>query len=169
MRINIKAWAAIVPRPKTFLAGLLVWGAAACSLVPQAAHTQGTVLPTVELEIGYARAYAELAATPSSRRYGLMGRQHLPADHGMLFVFAEPAQLCFWMKNTPLPLTVAFIDAAGSIVNLADMQPHSLDPHCAIAPALYALEAEQGWFARYGITPGTRVRGLPRLQRRQSE
>src|SRR5690606_25463290 len=126
-------------------------------------------LPRIALLVGNQRLTAEVATDDTSRSRGLMFRKELEPDHGMRSVFAAPAQLCFWMKNTPLPLTVAFIDAAGSIVNLADMQPHSLDPHCAIAPALYALEAEQGWFARYGITPGTRVRGLPRLQRRQSE
>lgn len=162
MSINIKAWAAMVPRPTTLLAGLLAWGAAACSLIPQAAHTQGTVLPTIELEIGPARAYAELADTPSSRQYGLMGRPQLLADHGMLFVFETETTTCFWMKNTPLPLSIAFIGSDGRIVNIADMQPLDETPHCPQEPIVYALEMTQGWFRVNGILAGEQVLGLPR-------
>lgn len=124
-------------------------------------------LPRVKLQVGERRITAEVAADDASRSRGLMFREQLPSDHGMLFVFPEPSQMCFWMKNTVVPLTVAFIDPRGDIVNLADMQPQSLETHCAIAPAQYALEMEQGWFKRHGAGPGTHVSGLPVLKRRR--
>lgn len=120
-------------------------------------------LPRVRLDIGGRRVIAEVAANERSRSHGLMFRQYLAPDAGMLFVFPEAMQACFWMKNTPLPLSIAFIDSHGTIINLSDMHPQSLDTHCPLAPALYALEMEQGWFARNGIGPGTQIRGLPRL------
>lgn len=119
-------------------------------------------LPHIALQIGSHRITAEVAADESSRSRGLMFRESLALNHGMLFVFPQAAQYCFWMKDTPLPLTIAFIDTAGIIINLADMQPRSLDTHCSLAPAVYALEMEQGWFARRGIRPGTPIHGLPR-------
>lgn len=123
-------------------------------------------LPKIALQIRGRRVIAEVAADDATRAQGLMFRKSLDPDHGMLFVFPQAAQLCFWMKNTPLPLTVAFIDTEGRIVSLADMQPHSLDSHCAIAPANYALEMEQGWFLRHDAGPGTQVEGLPRFRKR---
>lgn len=120
-------------------------------------------LPRILLRAGQREIVAEVASTDATRARGLMFRKHLPADHGMLFVFPEAAQQCFWMKNTPLPLTIAFIDARGRIINLADMQPYSLDSHCAMGPALYALEMEQGWFTRHGIRAGAQIHGLPRV------
>lgn len=117
------------------------------------------------LQVGDRRITVEVAADDASRSRGLMFRERLAPNHGMLFVFPEATPHCFWMKNTPLPLSIAFIDTQGSIVSLADMQPYSLDSHCSIAPALYALEMEQGWFARHGARPGTMVKGLPRLLR----
>lgn len=122
-------------------------------------------LPRIPLQIGKQRLTAEVAADEASRSRGLMFREKLAPDHGMLFVFPQAAQYCFWMKNTLVPLTVAFIDATGKIINLADMQPLSRDSHCAMAPAQYALEMEQGWFARQGIRSGSQVQGLPRLVR----
>ena len=120
-------------------------------------------LPVMALQVGERRIRAEVAADPSSRAKGLMFREKLAPDQGMLFVFPEAEQLCFWMKNTPLPLSIAFINATGTIINLADMQPQSLDTHCSFGPALYALEMEQGWFRRHGIASGASVKGLPRL------
>ncbi len=122
-------------------------------------------LPRIELQVGDQSIIAEVAADDATRARGLMFRESLAANHGMLFVFPEPTQLCFWMKNTPLPLTVAFIDTQGAIVSLADMEPYSLEPHCAIAPAQYALEMEQGWFARRSHGPGTKIEGLPQVAR----
>jgi len=154
---------------------LLAWGSLSGvhahepPVTKQSAHAQSAELPRVPLEIADRRITAEVAADDSSRARGLMFRERLPADHGMLFVFPEASQQCFWMKNTPLPLSLAFIDDQGRIISLADMEPHSLQPHCAIAPALYALEMEQGWFARHGAGPGTPVHGLPRVQRRAAK
>lgn len=163
-------------RPDFFwLSALLALGAV-MSAPP--AHAQGSTmmappparqqaeLPRLALQIASQRVVAEVAADDASRSKGLMFRERLAPNHGMLFVFPEATQTCFWMKNTPLPLTVAFIDASGTITNLADMQPLSLESHCALAPALYALEMEQGWFVRNGIRPGERVQGLPRVPAR---
>jgi hypothetical protein len=91
-----------------------------------------------------------------------MGRTHLAADGGMLFVFEQPDRHCFWMRDTPLPLSIAFIDAAGRIASLADMQPRSEALHCPSADVRYALEMRQGEFRRRGISPRTQVDGLPR-------
>ena len=89
-----------------------------------------------------------------------MGRTRLPANGGMLFIFDDVGQHCFWMRNTPLPLSIAFIDDTGRIANLADMQPYTEALHCPITAIRYALEIEQGGFATRGITPGARVEGL---------
>lgn len=117
-------------------------------------------LPRIQLKIGSQPLVAEVA-DPAHHARGLMFRESLAPDHGMLFLFPQPHQPCFWMKNTYVPLTVAFIDERGTIISLADMQPESLDTHCAPAPIRYALEMEQGWFARHGAKPGTQVLGLP--------
>lgn len=101
----------------------------------------------------------EIADTPVSRAQGLMGRRALPTNHGMLFVFERPERQCFWMKNTPLPLTIAFIGDDGAIVNFADMTPFSEQAHCSEKPVRYALEMEQGWFRARGVIAGDRVSG----------
>jgi uncharacterized membrane protein (UPF0127 family) len=90
-----------------------------------------------------------------------MGRTHLAADGGMLFVFEQPGRHCFWMRDTPLPLSIAFIDSAGRITDLADMQPRTETPHCPGADVRYALEVRQGEFQRRGITARMQVGGLP--------
>ncbi len=96
-----------------------------------------------------------------------MGREKLLADHGMLFVFPGETTTCFWMRNTPLPLSIAFINAEGRIVNIADMQPMTETSHCPLAPIVYALEMQQGWFKDNGIKPGEQVQGLPSATRAQ--
>lgn len=131
------------------------------SLVPSPTAAQARLLPTTTLGLGPVSAYVEIAATPESRNRGLMFRQHLPADHGMLFVFEQDTSQCFWMKNTPLPLTIAFIDAQGQIINMRNMQPHSEANHCPTRPMRYALEMQQGWFTQYGIAAGQHIKGLP--------
>lgn len=130
------------------------------------AAAQQPVLPTVELGAGMHLIRAELAATDAARSAGLMHRRSLAPNGGMLFVFDAPGAYCMWMKNTPLPLSVAFIDAAGAIVNIADMQPHTELSHCAARPVTYALEMRQGWFAERGIRAGERLRGLDKLKPR---
>jgi uncharacterized membrane protein (UPF0127 family) len=116
----------------------------------------------VELGAGMHVIRAEVADSNASRAQGLMRRTSLPPNGGMLFVFDEDAIHCMWMKNTLIPLSVAFIDERGAIVNIADMQPHSEQSHCAARPARYALEMTQGWFAQRGIRAGAPLRGLDR-------
>jgi len=114
------------------------------------------------LRIGPHVFQVEVAATPQQRERGLMGRTPLPADGGMLFVFGQAGRHCFWMRDTPLPLSIAFADDRGRIVTLADMQPHSDTLHCPGADARYALEVPQGEFRRRGIAAGAQIDGLPR-------
>jgi len=120
-------------------------------------------LPVVQLNAGMHLIRAEVAADYSSRGRGLMHRKSLGANAGMLFVFDGAAIHCMWMKNTYLPLSVAFLDEQGAIINIADMQPHSEQSHCATRPSVYALEMAQGWFAQRGIKPGTKLGGLEKL------
>ena len=118
-------------------------------------------LPTAPLSIGEHRVTAEIAATPEQRSVGLMHRFSLKPDHGMLFVFDRAEPQGFWMKNTFIPLSIAFIAADGRIVNIEDMKPQSEETHWSKGPALYALEMRKGWFAERGIGPGAMVRGIP--------
>ena len=124
------------------------------------ALAQQPALRTVELGAGMHVIRAEVADAFASRMQGLMQRTSLPPNGGMLFVFDEDATHCMWMKNTLIPLSVAFLDERGAIINIADMQPHSGQSHCASRPARYALEMTQGWFAQRGIRAGARLRGL---------
>ena len=117
------------------------------------------------LGIGRQTVHAEIANTPQSREHGLMQRDHLCANCGMLFVFEKADRYKFWMKNTPLPLSIAFIAADGSILNIAEMQPNTVDPHGAQGDALYALEMNRSWFARNGIKPDDKVLGLEHAQK----
>ena len=93
-----------------------------------------------------------------------MNRFSLQPDHGMLFVFERPEPLGFWMKNTYIPLSIAFIDASGRILNIEDMAPQT-ETHALVArdPRLYALEMRKGWFVERGIRPGDRVEGVANL------
>ena len=118
-------------------------------------------LPVVELKAGMHLIRAEVAADFSTRGRGLMHRKSLAPNAGMLFIFDAPAIHCMWMKNTYIPLSVAFIDSQGTIVNIADMEPHSEKSHCAARPALYALEMERGWFDKRGVKAGARLGGIP--------
>ena len=102
---------------------------------------------------------AQLAITPQQRQIGLMYRREMPMHEGMLFVFDEPSQQCFWMRNTLIPLSIAFLADDGTVVNIADMKPQSDDSHCSARPVRYALEMNQGWFAKRGVKPGTRIGG----------
>lgn len=118
-------------------------------------------LPRVALSAGMRLIDAQVAATPQQREIGLMFRREMGTNEGMLFVFEQPSGQCFWMKNTLLPLTAAFIADDGTIVNLADMQPQSLDSHCSAKPVRYVLEMHKGWFAQRGIKAGTKLGGPP--------
>ncbi len=108
---------------------------------------------------------AEIAATDATRTTGLMNRFSLQPDHGMLFVFKQPQPLAFWMKNTYVPLSIAFIAADGRILNIEDMAPLTESTHPSRGPALYALEMKKGWFAQHGIAAGEPVLGLEHAPR----
>jgi uncharacterized protein len=138
---------------------------AAVVLVAGTVRAQQPRLPEVQLAAGVHLIHAELADDFASRMQGLMYRTALAPNGGMLFVFDEPGVQCMWMKNTLIPLSVAFLGDDGDIINIADMQPQTEDAHCAARPARYALEMKQGWFAQRGIRPGTQLRGLDKLAR----
>ncbi len=123
---------------------------------------QATRFPVVSLTAGMHVIRAEVAASEAERQQGLMYREKLGANEGMVFLFGAPASVCMWMKNTYIPLSVAFIDDDGKIVNIEDMQPQTTDSHCAKKPIRYALEMNQGWFRQKNIKPGMQIEGLPR-------
>ena len=116
---------------------------------------------TTTLSIGKHKLVAEVAATPEQRTVGLMYRFSLKPDHGMIFVFERPEPQAFWMKNTFIPLSIAFLGGDGRILNIEDMAPRDESLHWSRAPAQYAIEMRKGWFAERGIGPGDRVEGLP--------
>jgi uncharacterized protein len=119
-------------------------------------------LPTMELNAGIHLIRAEVANTFESRAQGLMFRKYLGPNEGMLFVFPQAEAHCMWMKNTLIPLSVAFLDARGRIVSISEMQPQTETSHCATAPAKYALEMSGGWFAGKGLRPGATLLGVTR-------
>lgn len=123
---------------------------------------QTTRLPVVSLSAGMHVIRAEVADSPAERQQGLMYREKMAPNEGMVFLFEAPAGVCMWMKDTLIPLSVAFIDDTGTIVNIEDMQPRSLESHCAKKPIRYALEMNQGWFRQKNIKPGTVIQGLPK-------
>ena len=119
-------------------------------------------LPLIELTAGIHRIEAEVVNTQQTRMTGLMQRRTMAPQRGMLFVFDEARTHCMWMKNTYIPLSVAFLDDGGRIINVADMQPHAEDNHCATRPARYALEMNLGWFRSRNLGPGTVLGGIER-------
>jgi len=119
------------------------------------------VLSTTTLSVSGHTITVELADTPDLRRQGLMERTALKPDHGMLFIYPDERPRSFWMKNTPLPLSITFLDSLGRIVRLADMAPLDETSTPSRYPAMYALEMEQGWFLKRGVSAGDRVEGLP--------
>ena len=119
-------------------------------------------LPIIELSTGIYRIKAEVAATPESRAKGLMHRESMASNQGMLFVFTELNTHCMWMRNTLLPLSVAFLDEGGRILNIAEMAPKTETNHCAVRPSRFALEMNSAWFSQRGIKEGAKVLGLER-------
>ncbi len=153
-------------------------GAAACRAVAPAVAMLGSALAlaslpavaqsgpqpkldTTPISAGMHLIQAELAVTPDQQATGMMFRRQMGTNEGMLFVERSAAVRCFWMRNTLLPLTIAFVADDGTIVNLADMEPQSEASHCSAKPVRYALEMNQGWFAKHGIKAGMRLRGAP--------
>ncbi|WP_225781579.1 DUF192 domain-containing protein [Xenophilus sp. Marseille-Q4582] len=142
----------------TLVAAALSVGAA---LAQPAANRPQMDLPRVKISAGMHVIDAQVAATDAQRSTGLMFRKEMPQHEGMLFVFEQPGVQCFWMKNTLLPLTAAFVADDGTIVNLADMKPQTLDSHCSTKPVRYVLEMNQGWFERRAIRAGSKLGGAP--------
>jgi uncharacterized membrane protein (UPF0127 family) len=124
-------------------------------------------MPRLELSAGFFRIEAEVAADQANRMQGLMNRRSMAANQGMLFTFPTAERHCMWMRNTFLPLSVAFLDEQGRIINVEDMAPQTETSHCAAAAARFALEMNQGWFAAKGLKPGQRIVGVEKSPRPQ--
>ncbi|WP_414703030.1 DUF192 domain-containing protein [Polaromonas sp. UBA4122] len=142
--------------------GLLHMLAAATLLSPLCASAQEGPqmnLQRIKLSAGMYIIDAQVALTPEQRETGLMFRKDMPQHEGMIFVFEQATQQCFWMKNTLLPLTAAFVADDGTIVNMADMKPQTTDAHCSAQPVRYVLEMNKGWFAKKGIKAGSKLGG----------
>jgi uncharacterized protein len=116
----------------------------------------------LDLQIGAAQLKAEYARSPDERARGLMERTELAADRGMLFRFDDVRRHCLWMKNTPLPLSAAFMDEQGRIVDIIDLTPLDKTIRCSREPARYALEVNQGWFRHHQLGTGDQVNGIPK-------
>ena len=143
------------------LRGALLACALLASSCVQAQEAPQMNLQRVALSAGMHQIDAQVALNPEQRQVGLMFRKNMPQHEGMIFVFEQPTKQCFWMKNTLLPLTAAFVADDGTIVNLADMKPQTLDAHCSDKPVRYVLEMNQGWFSKKGIRAGTKLQGGP--------
>ena len=135
---------------------------AAILLVASMASFGEVTFKTSSVKVASHPLKVEVAADEPQRMQGLMFRKSLGREEGMLFVFDEPAYHSMWMKNTLIPLSVAFIDRNGVILNILDMEPQTLDSHMAAGPAVYAIETNKGWFAAKKIKPGDKVTGLPK-------
>jgi hypothetical protein len=137
------------------------WLALAATALPVSAEEPQTDLPRVKLAAGMHQIDAQVARTPEQRATGLMWRKQMPQHEGMLFIFEQPSVQCFWMKNTYLALSTAFVADDGTVVNVEDMKPQTLDSHCSARPVRYVLEMNQGWFDKKGIKPGFKLTGSP--------
>lgn len=139
----------------------LLVGAAALGNISHAQNVPQMDLPRIKLSAGMHLIDTQVAASQDERSTGLMFRKDMPPSEGMLFAFEQAAVQCFWMKNTLLPLTAAFVADDGTIVNLVDMKPQTLDSHCSRQPVRYVLEMNQGWFDKKGIKAGFKLAGKP--------
>lgn len=140
---------------------VLIVTLALVSAHPSFAQDKPQKLASIQLTAGMHLIRAEVAQTPEERSIGLMFRQTMGANDGMLFAFDEPAPQCFWMKNTLLPLSVAFVADDGVVVNVENMKPQTLDSHCSTKPVRFVLEMNEGWFAKRGIKAGAKLQGTP--------
>lgn len=141
-----------------YLYALLLWATLANA---QAQGSPQLDLQRIVLTAGIHQIDTQVAVTQEQHAIGLMYRKEMPQHEGMLFVFQNPGKQCFWMKNTDLPLTAAFVADDGTIVNLEDMKPQTTDSHCSAKPVRYVLEMNQGWFAKKGIKAGAKLGGRP--------
>lgn len=140
---------------RRWLGGLALWAGAG--------FASAAGMMAVDLNAGIHLIHAEVAHTDAARMRGLMGRRTLEGNRGMVFVFPDAGRHCMWMRNTYVPLSVAFLDEQGTIINIEDMTPQSEDLHCAARPVRFALEMSRGWFAARGLRAGTRLSGVERL------
>lgn len=153
-------------KPSSFLFGRKrVFGIAATAVLLMCGWANAQEIPQMNLQriklmAGMYVIDAQLAMTPEQRQIGLMQRKDMPQHEGMIFVFEQSSQQCFWMKNTILPLTAAFVADDGTIMNMADMEPQTTDSHCSTKPVRYVLEMNKGWFTKKGIKPGSKLRGV---------
>ena len=151
-----------LPRRPAFAARLALAACLASACLVAAAQSGPQSLGTIRLNAGIHNIQAEVAQTPEEQATGLMFREKMEAGHGMLFAFDAPARTrCFWMKNTLLPLSIAFLADDGTVVDVADMQPQTTESHCSLEPVRYALGMNQGWFAKRGIGRGAKLTGAP--------
>ena len=148
--------AAVAAVAAAAICGLAPAPPAAAQAAPERPAPQPT-LPRIDIQAGMHVIKAEVAADGPTRMRGLMMRERLGPNEGMLFVFEQKAGHCFWMKNTLIPLSIAFLDDDGTIANILDMKPHDESSHCPVRPVRFALEMEQGWFAKRGLKPGARL------------
>jgi uncharacterized membrane protein (UPF0127 family) len=146
-------------RPSVLLVGVVGFWVLFLGTQVNAQNTPQMSLERTQLMAGMHRLDVQLALTPEQRQIGLMWRKDMPQHEGMLFVFDQPSTQCFWMRNTLIPLTAAFLEDDGTIVNLADMKPLNDDSHCSTKPVRFVLEMNQGWFAKRQIKPGFKLNG----------
>jgi uncharacterized membrane protein (UPF0127 family) len=144
-------------RPLFHFVLLLTWVLSLGAFAQEAVPAPQLQLPRLKMQAGMHQIDAQVAATPEQRQIGLMNRPAMPQHEGMLFVFERAAPQCFWMKNTLIPLTAAFIDEDGTVVNLVDMKPLSTQSHCSARPVRFVLEMNQGWFAHKKIEAGYKL------------
>ena len=149
------------PVIRFFMLGALLVVLATLHVSVSAQEGPQLTLQRIKISAGMHQIDTQLAMTPEQRQIGLMNRPNMPAHEGMLFVFDEPTKQCFWMKNTLLPLTAAFVADDGTIVNLEDMKPQTLEAHCSTKAVRYVLEMNQGWFVKRGIKAGSKLSGVP--------
>lgn len=151
---------------RNFFSALLLVSSFVATGVPASSFAQvNKNLPVIDLTIKTSKLKAEVAADNNTRSTGLMNRFSLATDHGMIFVFAQSEPLAFWMRNTFVPLSIAYIDSKGVIVNIVDMKPQDESTHPSAGPAMFALEMKQGWFKERGIVAGDKVNGLGKAGR----
>ncbi|SRR5450830_881281 len=148
-------------RSLSLLATLIAAATTAAAFTAPVAAQQLLKFPTTTLNAGLYLIKAEVASNEAQREQGLMFREKLGINEGMVFAFGAPAGVCMWMKNTLIPLSVAFMDETGKIINIEEMKEQTLDSHCAIKAATYALEMNKGWFKQKNIKPGMTIDGLP--------
>ncbi|MBC8750241.1 uncharacterized membrane protein (UPF0127 family) [Paraburkholderia sp. WC7.3g] len=164
MRFSMRSWmarfAVAVALPLAALSFAATPASAQAQQMPPGARQPGE-FPRVKLTAGMFVIDAAVAANDADREQGLMYRTNLAPNEGMLFVFNENAGHCFWMKNTLIPLSIAFMRADGTITDIDEMQAETTNNHCPTHNGVFALEMPKGWFSSKGIKPGMRIQGLP--------